>query len=98
MIKKLIHKNNDEIGKIVNSINLLIEGNTNTALFANEIGKGNLDAKLLPLSDNDVLGSSLIEMRNNLQNAKEAEIKRNIEELMATQEDMKRNIENNITV
>lgn len=79
IINKLNYKNSDEIGEIVQSINQLIEGNTNTAKFANEIGKGNLDAEYTPLSNNDVLGISLLEMRTNLQNAKNEEANRNKE-------------------
>lgn len=79
IISKLHHKSNDEIGEIIKSINQLIEGNTNTAQFADEIGKGNLNAEYSPLSNEDVLGISLLEMRANLQKAKKEEANRKLE-------------------
>ncbi len=41
--------------------------------FAKEIGRGNLQAELVKLSDKDELGSSLLEMKANLLDAKEAQ-------------------------
>ena len=79
IIKKLTLKNNDEIGEITKSINILIERNNETALFADEIGEGNLDAEYTHLSEEDVLGNSLLKMKNNLQHAKTGEDKRSIE-------------------
>ena len=37
-----------------------------TSQFAREIGKGNLQAKYSKLSDDDVLGDALLEMRKSL--------------------------------
>jgi len=75
-VKELNIKRNDEIGDIANSSNTLINNLTNTAHFAREIGKGDLDAKFEALSEEDILGNALLEMRTSLQRAKEEEITR----------------------
>ncbi|NOZ46122.1 MAG: GAF domain-containing protein [Chlorobi bacterium] len=79
LVEKLSYHNNDEISNIVNSLNVYIEGVTKTAKFSNEIGKGNLDAVFTPLSEHDVLGNSLLEMRKSLKHAKNEEEERKIE-------------------
>lgn len=56
----------DEIGQITASINLLSESLKKTASFASEIGKGNFQAQYQLLSNQDALGHSLIEMRDQL--------------------------------
>jgi len=70
----------DEIGKIEKSVDELIEGLTKTNEFALEIGKGNFDARYNLLSDDDQLGKSLIEMRENLQQAQIEESKKHEED------------------
>ncbi len=56
----------DEIGQITISINHLVDALKKTTAFAGEIGSGNFLAEFSPLSDKDVLGFSLIEMRDRL--------------------------------
>lgn len=73
---KITVKTGDEIEDIGNSVNTLIEGLSKTVTFANEIGKGNLSAKYNKLSDGDLLGESLLNMRKSLETAKEQEDKR----------------------
>ena len=63
----------DEIGIMNQSVNKLIDKLKITAKFAQEIGKGNLDTKFDLLSENDVLGKSLLEMRKSLIEAKKFE-------------------------
>jgi methyl-accepting chemotaxis protein len=63
-----------------NSVNTLINGLNKTAEFANEIGKGNLNAEFDLLSDKDILGKSLLEMRESLRNAKTQEENRKSED------------------
>jgi methyl-accepting chemotaxis protein len=70
----------DEIGEMAESVNMLIEGLNSTTLFAKEIGRGNLDVEYKKLSDRDILGDSLIEMRENLKLSKQEEQKRKIED------------------
>jgi len=78
--KKVKIKTQDEIGQMNQSVNTLIDGLNKTAVFAQEIGKGNLDKEFELLSDKDVLGNSLLEMRKSLKIAREQEEKRKIED------------------
>lgn len=77
---KLTVKTGDEIEDISNSVNTLIEGLSKTVTFANEIGKGNLNVSYSKLSEGDLLGEALLNMRKSLGNAKEQEGKRKIED------------------
>lgn len=78
--KKIDTKLNDEIGEMSKSVNTLIDGLNKTAIFAQEIGKGNLEKEFELLSDKDVLGNSLIEMRKSLILANEQEAARKLED------------------
>ncbi len=78
--KKTSVKTQDEIGEMAHSVNTLIDGLNKTAEFALEIGKGNLDQEFDLLSDKDVLGNSLLEMRQSLKIAKEQETERKLED------------------
>ena len=69
-----------EIRKMAVSINKLIAGLKRGADFSLEIGKGNFDTRYNPLSDNDVLGNSLLTLRDNLQTAQIEEEKRKTED------------------
>lgn len=71
---------NDEIGKMAASLNNLTDGLIKTSEFATEIGRSNFESKYEPLSNKDVLGNSLLEMRKSLQAANEEENKRKIED------------------
>ena len=66
----------NEIGDVVKATNVFVEGLKKTADFANEIGNGELDVKFKPLSNDDILGKSLIDMRDNLKVAADEEKKR----------------------
>lgn len=68
--------NNDEIGEMAASADRLIYNLKETSQFAEKIGKGEYTATYTPLSDQDILGSALLEMRNNLAEAGEKERKR----------------------
>jgi hemerythrin-like metal-binding protein/PAS domain S-box-containing protein len=70
----------DEIGKIATALNSLTDGLIKTSEFASEIGRSNFDSSFEPLSNKDVLGNSLLEMRKSLQAASEEENKRKIED------------------
>ncbi|MBN1251047.1 MAG: cache domain-containing protein [Bacteroidales bacterium] len=72
-VAKIDSERKDEIGEMNSSLNILIDGVSSYTAFANEIGKGNLDAKFTALSSGDQLGNSLIEMRESLRKAREEE-------------------------
>ena len=57
----------DEIGAMENELCLLVNGLNRTAVFARNIGEGNLNAEYHLLGDNDELGASLLDMRQRLQ-------------------------------
>ncbi|MGD1840151.1 MAG: hypothetical protein ACFB0B_04535 [Thermonemataceae bacterium] len=67
----------DEVGEIASSVDKLIIGLRSTSLFAENIGKGNYNAEFTPLSESDVLGNALIDMRNNLAKVAEEDRRRN---------------------
>ncbi len=69
-------KTKDEIGQIRQSVNVLINSLKRTAHFAQEIGKGNLDIEFSIVSKNDVLGNSLLEMKQSLKKAEEQKSER----------------------
>ena len=72
------HKfSNDEVGEMANAVDGLVKGLQNTSQFAESIGKGEYDAEFTPLSDKDILGNSLINMRDNLRKVAEEDQIRN---------------------
>lgn len=78
--KEKFKVSNDEIGDMIKAMDNLIDNLVKTAEFSLEIGKENFEAKFKPLSDQDVLGNSLITMRDNLKKAKEDNVKRKSED------------------
>lgn len=70
----------DEFGEIEKSINKLIEGLRKTSEFSIEIGKGNFSTDFKVLGKDDVLGNSLLSLRDNLRKAGEEEDKRKKED------------------
>jgi signal transduction histidine kinase/DNA-binding response OmpR family regulator len=81
IIRKVDHKSGkDEIGDMIGSVDNLSEKLLATATFAREVGNRNFDIPFKPLSDEDILGKSLITMRDNL---KESEL-----ELLAITDDL----------
>ncbi len=79
IIKTEKNLRSDEIGDMNKSLNELIKGVNTYSEFALNIEKGRLDADFIPLSKNDNLGISLLDMRNSLKLAKEEEAKRTSE-------------------
>ncbi len=75
-IDKLEKKSDDEVGEITDSLNQLIEGFDDYTAFAQEIGHHNFDTHFNPLSQEDVLGNSLLQMRDNLKRADEQDRRR----------------------
>ncbi|MDX2196003.1 MAG: GAF domain-containing protein [Cytophagales bacterium] len=65
---------NDEIGEMTVALQKMLDGARSNTNFAVEIGKGNYNSDFMPLSDKDVMGNALIDMRNNLKtNTEESE-------------------------
>jgi PAS domain-containing protein/HAMP domain-containing protein len=87
----------DEIGQIASSVDNLINGLRATSRFAAAIGQGKYQESFTPLSENDVLGNALIEMRDNLAKVDAEDMKRNwTTEGLATFGDLLRNNADNI--
>lgn len=59
----------DEVGEMTQSLNLLVSGLRSYTAFAKDIGQGNLTREFAPLSNEDVLGNELLQMRSNLKAA-----------------------------
>jgi methyl-accepting chemotaxis protein len=78
--KEKLTEGNDELGQMARALNTLIKGLTNIFNFSLEIGKGNFDTPFSPLSEEDVLGHSLIDMRDELKKAAEEEARRKSED------------------
>lgn len=70
----------DEISDIARGISDVSTGLLSATKFAQEIGKGKLDASYTLLSENDLLGNSLLSMQESLKNAKIEEEKKRIED------------------
>jgi methyl-accepting chemotaxis protein len=71
---------NDELHDIAGSTNELIDSMVRTVEFTTEVGKGNTSIEFKPKSDNDLLGISLLNMKQNLEEAKRLEGIRKIED------------------
>lgn len=67
--QKIQVKGKDELSKIAMSVNQLFDSLDEKARFAKEIGDGNLEARNLTVSKNDVLGQSLKQMQASLKQA-----------------------------
>jgi len=70
----------DEIETMTNALDKSIDGLNKKVEFANHIGKGELENEFELLSDEDVLGKSLLDMRDSLVKANVEEEKRKIED------------------
>jgi putative methionine-R-sulfoxide reductase with GAF domain len=79
-LRNITNKGNDELSKVVKSLNNLINRLKETSAFARSIGDGNFNTEFEIKSEEDVLGRSLLDMRNSLNKARKAEEKRAEEE------------------
>jgi PAS domain S-box-containing protein len=68
---------NDEIGEMAVAMDNLVSGLKATTTFAESIGNGKYDSEFQPLSEHDVLGNALLNMRGNLSRVAEEDKKRN---------------------
>jgi methyl-accepting chemotaxis protein/PAS domain-containing protein len=67
---------NDEIGEMAGAMDNLVSGLKATTNFAENIGNGKYDSTFQPLSEHDVLGNALLNMRGNLARVAEEDSKR----------------------
>jgi PAS domain S-box-containing protein len=74
---KQANVSNDEIGEMAVAMDNLVTGLKSTSLFAENIGNGNYQMEFQPLSEHDVLGNALINMRDNLSKVADDDKKRN---------------------
>ncbi len=70
-------KRRDEFGQVTEKVNNLVASLKNSARFAQLVGEGRYDTEFTPASENDQLGMSLINMRNNLIENEKRETERN---------------------
>ncbi len=73
-------KADDEIGQMTVALNTTINGLSHKVDFAASIGKGNLNADFTKLSEEDVLGWALMDMRSSLKQAHDENEKRKTED------------------
>lgn len=66
----------DEIGEMAEAVDKLVVGLRSASLFAENISTGKYDTDYKTLSDKDVLGNALLEMRNNLRKVAEEDKRR----------------------
>lgn len=78
--KEFNYKGNDELKDIDIALHKLIAGLKKTTKFSDDISNNELETDFKPLSNEDVLGLSLLDMREKIKVNRENEKKRNIEE------------------
>lgn len=81
IVSKLDINRKDEIGRMKNSLDELIEGFRAYSQFAIDIGKRNFESNFTTLSKDDVIGNSLLEMRKSLKIAEHEENMRKLENI-----------------
>ena len=64
--KRITKISQDELGEIAHSVNKLMDELYSKSEFSRKVGEGDLNATFEIAGENDVLGASLIMMRNNL--------------------------------
>ncbi|MEO9967365.1 MAG: methyl-accepting chemotaxis protein [Reichenbachiella sp.] len=77
--KKLVVDSEDELGEMADSVNVLVDELSKKASFSKEIGQGNLEVAYQAASEQDILGYSLLKMRDNLKEVLD-EVKEVVEE------------------
>jgi GAF domain-containing protein/HAMP domain-containing protein len=71
-----LNKGRDEIGRMAEAIESMLQGLRAKAEFAESIGKGNYNSNFELLSAEDAMGGALIQMRDNLKHAADEDRKR----------------------
>jgi GAF domain-containing protein len=72
-----LKKGRDEIGRMADAIDSMLKGLKAKAEFAVNIGNGNYESDFKLLSEEDIMGGALLQMRDNLRRAADADRKRN---------------------
>jgi len=92
-----VSDSNDELGEMGKAVDGLIAGLKETTSFAQSIGSGKYDQEYTPLSEGDVLGNALLEMRANLAQVADEDKKRNwVTEGLAEFSELLRNNSNDL--
>ncbi len=78
--KEKLKEGSDEVGQMAKALNLVVQTLKDITNFTFQIGKGNFNTEFTPLSEEDVLGQSLIEMREELVKAQQEDEKRKQED------------------
>lgn len=73
-IKTQLH---DEVGDMTRTVNKIVSSLKNTAFFAQQIGREEFDTTFKPISNQDILGNALVEMKDSLQMASSKDEVRN---------------------
>ncbi len=76
-LTEAVKESKDELNSIIVAGNQVIENLRNASSFAKDIGEGNFDHPFTALSENDVLGNSLVQMRDKLLRVAQEDQKRN---------------------
>jgi hypothetical protein len=77
LIEMNVKRSEDEIGVMIESIDVMIKGMKDKAIFAEKIGQGKYETEFQLMSEEDSMGLSLIKMRDNLKKSAEDDYKRN---------------------
>ncbi|CAN5230310.1 hypothetical protein BH23BAC1_BH23BAC1_29010 [soil metagenome] len=75
--EKMGKYSNDDLGKISEGIDKLVQGLRSTADFARQLGAGHFDSDYKPLSEKDTLGTALLTMRDSIQQSENKDKERN---------------------
>ena len=78
--EEIPYDGNDELSEMAENLNKFSQGLRKTTEFATTIGAGNLNTEFKPLSESDILGNSLLEMRSNLYKSQQEDEKRQHED------------------
>ncbi len=76
----------DELGLILESVSLLVENLKETSNFAQSISNGNYDYNFIPAGDGDLLGNSLIQLRDSLLQVEDEEKSRKKDDFRRSRE------------
>jgi len=75
--EKIKKASEDEFGEMTETVNRLVDGLHKTADFAHKIGEGEFEAEFQPMSQDDMLGVALLNMRDSIQESAKRDEERN---------------------